>query len=290
MKKHLSVRAAIAVGMVWINVPALTLIVGGIGLAGIATSWLKTSGNLPGFWFPVAFLGSMVSGFVAGWLWWSVTVPRWKLWAYSRVRSVAKLKEAAVAAGLIWGDGGVFEKTEISSKFMRQDIFRLEGRLEYGFRPMTIDDLTMVNGWIKEPHVAEWWIDADGASEPFDESDLAEPDFNAWIVSLDSKPFAYIQDYNPHLYPGHHFFDRPEGTRGIDQIIGEPDMVGKGHGPAFIRQHIKRLFDDGAPVVVTDPHPKNARAIRAYGKAGFAAYGEIISPEWGPSLLMQCVR
>jgi aminoglycoside 6'-N-acetyltransferase len=40
----------------------------------------------------------------------------------------------------------------------------------------------------------------------------------------------------------------------------------------------------------TDPHPQNTRAIRAYEKAGFAAYGEIISPGWGPSLLMQCSK
>jgi aminoglycoside 6'-N-acetyltransferase len=290
LTQRLSVGAAVAVGMVWINVPALALILSGIGLAGMVTEWLKINAALAGFWFPVVFLGLMLSGFVAGWLWWSVMVPRWKLWAYSRVHRVAKLKDAAVAAGLIWGDGNVFEKTEIASKSMRLDIFRLEGRLKYGFRPMTADDLAMVNGWINEPHVSQWWIDAAGASEPMDESDFEQPDFNMWIVSRDEKPFAYLQDYNPHLYPGHHFFDRPEGARGIDQIIGVPDMAGKGHGPAFIRQHMERLFDDGVPVVVTDPHPQNARAIRAYKKAGFIAYGEIISPKWGPSLLMQCVR
>lgn len=160
----------------------------------------------------------------------------------------------------------------------------------YGFRSMTAEDLALVNDWIAQPHVAEWWIDASGESDPMQEDDLIEPDFNTWIVSLDGRPFAYMQDYSPHLYPGHHFFDRPDGTRGVDQIIGDPDMINRGHGSALVRQQVERLFAMGAPVVVTDPHPKNARAIRAYEKAGFVAYGEIISPEWGPSLLMQCSK
>ncbi len=160
----------------------------------------------------------------------------------------------------------------------------------YGFRAMTAADLSMVNGWTYAPHVAQWWVEADGPAGPMTEADLAEPDFNAWIVLRDDRPFAYIQDYDPHLYPGHHFSDRPQGTRGIDQFIGEPDMVGLGHGTAFIRRHVETLFGNGAPVVVTDPAPNNARAIRAYEKAGFAAYAEIVSPDYGPSLLMQCVK
>ncbi|ADU12448.1 GNAT family N-acetyltransferase [Asticcacaulis excentricus] len=159
----------------------------------------------------------------------------------------------------------------------------------YGFRRLTEADIALVNDWIARPHVAQWWIDGTGGpSEPIDADILQEPDFNTWIVSLHDRPFAYMQDYNPHLYPDHHFFDRPLGTRGIDQIIGEADMVGIGHGTAFIRQRVVQLFAEGASCIATDPHPDNTRAIRAYQKAGFAPYGEVISPEWGPSLLMEC--
>ena len=63
------------------------------------------------------------------------------------------------------------------------------------------------------------------------------------------------------------FGAQPLGTRGIDQFIGEPDMIGRGHGSAFIRAFI----DDpcGMARAVTDPDPANARAVRAYEKAGF---------------------
>ena len=39
-------------------------------------------------------------------------------------------------------------------------------------------------------------------------------------------------------------------------------------------------------MVVTDPHPTNARAIRAYEKAGFSLYGGPIDSDWGRCLLM----
>lgn len=160
----------------------------------------------------------------------------------------------------------------------------------YGFRPLTRADIAIVNDWITRPHVAEWWIDSTGGpSEPLDDDILTEPDFNTWIVGHDGRDFAYMQDYNPHLYPNHHFAARPHGTRGIDQIIGEVDMISIGHGSAFIRQRVEALFQSGVTCVATDPHPANARAIRAYEKAGFTAYREIISPEWGPSLLMECL-
>ena len=55
----------------------------------------------------------------------------------------------------------------------------------------------------------------------------------------------------------------------IDQFIGEPQLVGRGHGPAFIRLFVENLFVAGTPRVITDPHPRNSRAIRAYAKSGF---------------------
>ncbi|MEK7661050.1 MAG: hypothetical protein AAB680_03305 [Pseudomonadota bacterium] len=64
------------------------------------------------------------------WLYWSFTIPSWKLWAYSRVENVASLKVQAIENKLIWPDGHVFEKTEICNNKMRQEILRLEHRSE----------------------------------------------------------------------------------------------------------------------------------------------------------------
>ena len=62
-------------------------------------------------------------------------------------------------------------------------------------------------------------------------------------------------------------------------------MVGRGHGSAFIRAFVDRLLTAGATRVIADPDPRNARAIRAYAKAGFRPEQEVVTPD-GRALLM----
>jgi aminoglycoside 6'-N-acetyltransferase len=149
---------------------------------------------------------------------------------------------------------------------------------------MTADDLPLVRGWIATPDWAPWW----GLDDDLEEG-LADPHVRQWIVHHADQPFAYLQDYDPHAWPGHPFAFLPPGARGIDQSIGPAEMLGRGHGSAFIRAHVDRLFAEGAPAVGTDPHPNNARAIGAYRKAGFVG-GEVRHTDWGLSLLMTRYR
>jgi len=62
-------------------------------------------------------------------------------------------------------------------------------------------------------------------------------------------------------------------------------MLGCGHGSAFIRAFVEGLLSDGTPRVLTDPDPANARAVRAYEKAGFRRQREVDTPD-GRALLM----
>ena len=108
-----------------------------------------------------------------------------------------------------------------------------------------------------------------------------------WIVDLDGRPFAFAQDYDPHGWEGHPFAHLPPGSRGIDQYIGEPELLGCGHGSNFVRLHTELLFTAGAPAVGTDPHPENVVALRAYEKAGFIVASGPLETLWGKALLME---
>ena len=48
----------------------------------------------------------------------------------------------------------------------------------YIFRPMTTADLPLVQRWLPEPHVAEWWRDPEEQFE-FVSGDLDEPAMDA---------------------------------------------------------------------------------------------------------------
>ena len=153
----------------------------------------------------------------------------------------------------------------------------------YVFRPMSADDLPTVKRWLETPQVREWWHDP---AEQFDlvSGDLAHPDMTQFIVAADGREFAYLQCYNLGAWDCG-FGPQPDGTRGLDQFIGEKDMMERGHGSAFVRAFADRLLSDGTPRVVTDPDPANKRAIRAYEKAGFRRERLVETPD-GTALLM----
>jgi aminoglycoside 6'-N-acetyltransferase len=154
----------------------------------------------------------------------------------------------------------------------------------YDFRSVAPDDLPLIRRWLERPHVREWWGEP---SEQFGlvSEDLEEPAMDQYLVVLQDRPFGYLQCYVQARWPENGLGQHPRGTRGIDQFIGEPDMVGRGHGSGFIRQFVGGLLAGGAPRVLTDPDPVNERAVRAYEKAGFCKAREVDTPD-GRALLM----
>jgi aminoglycoside 6'-N-acetyltransferase len=153
----------------------------------------------------------------------------------------------------------------------------------YAFRPMGTSDLPMIRRWLEMPEVVRWWGDPDEQYELVS-GDLAHPDMDQFIVALDGRPFAYIQCYALSTW-NQGFGEQPPAARGIDQFIGEDDMIGRGHGSGFIRQFVDDRLRDGIPRIVTDPDPENVRAVRAYEKAGFARERMVDTPD-GLALLM----
>ena len=97
-KSPLSVWKAIIIGWIFVNIPAVTIILS-ILIVGIKVE--------PKVWW--LFL---IIGFILGWTWWSYTIPRWRRWAHRNGTPPDKLQKVAVATGLTWAKGSVFEKTE----------------------------------------------------------------------------------------------------------------------------------------------------------------------------------
>jgi hypothetical protein len=111
----LSVKAAINRGLLLVNGPVVVLMFG-IWILGIV---IVKDFSLPLLVAVTAF----PIGFITAWLWWSITVPKWRLWAMQNVDDLSQLQRQAVAVGLVWPRGHFFEKTEIKSvEHKRQEL------------------------------------------------------------------------------------------------------------------------------------------------------------------------
>ena len=117
----MSVTKAIVVGLLFVNGPVTILMVAPTAAMVYANRYglIQWDGN----W---QIIPAFLIGFVMAWLWWSITVPKWRLWAYTRVNDIAKLKEAAVSVRLTWPEGSQFARTEIKSKIHAQRERRLD--------------------------------------------------------------------------------------------------------------------------------------------------------------------
>jgi hypothetical protein len=104
-KETVSVQKAIRVGLLLVNLPGALLV-------GAAALPLVRGDRGPLDW---TFLWMMAAAIVVAWLWWSLAVPRWRVWAYERVDDIPALKAQAVTALLVWPDGHFLSRTEIKS-------------------------------------------------------------------------------------------------------------------------------------------------------------------------------
>jgi len=172
---------------------------------------------------------------------------------------------------------------------------------EYDFPALTEADLPLIRRWLLEPHVSRWWADPPRATYPDDELEKyrtrirGEGDPTEIFFSRHrGRPIGFIQCY-PIADDGAyaHALALAEPAAGIDLFIGEPAEIGKGHGPrliaAFLRDIVFPTY--GVDECVIGPSVKNASAIRAYEKAGFRFFKDVLVPdEPDPEHLMRIRR
>lgn len=85
-----------------------------------------------------------------------------------------------------------------------------------------------------------------------------------YVFLENARPVGFLQAYpldaaSAAIYGIAEF----NGTWGIDQFIGEANLIGKGFGTRAIKAFTRALFARGGVLrILTDPEPENARAIR----------------------------
>lgn len=106
----------------------------------LALSFFLAGYSILPFWIiPVGF----VPAILLAWLYWSLTITKWKLWAFENVRNVHELKKRAIREKLIAADDSFSAMTEIKSAADKQKW----NALQFKFKQADIfnDDLTIPN-------------------------------------------------------------------------------------------------------------------------------------------------
>jgi aminoglycoside 6'-N-acetyltransferase len=141
------------------------------------------------------------------------------------------------------------------------------------FRPLAEDDVPRVAEWLAQEHVARWWREpVEEAIEKRVTGIEGRRPTRQFTIEVDGRPIGMIQTYLVSDHPEWEEIVRVgEGVAGVDLMIGEPELIGRGLGPqvlaAFARQVV---FADPATVAcVATVEEGNRRSWRAFEKAGF---------------------
>lgn len=162
-------------------------------------------------------------------------------------------------------------------------------RKDLTFEPLKEADFPLLFEWLNSPHVAEQWDGVKSIEEvqaKYREK-LASDWQQVFIVSRSGKQFGYIQSYRATRAGANWWPGEADTTVGIDQFIGDAQLLGRGIGTSMVREFSDWLLSQpNIRKVIVDPSPTNSRAIACYRKAGFKDVGVVDTPE-GQALLME---
>jgi aminoglycoside 6'-N-acetyltransferase len=133
------------------------------------------------------------------------------------------------------------------------------------FRPIAEGDVPQLQEWLSREHVATWWRNEDATKY------LAQP-HEHFIIELDGRPIGMIQTYLVADYPEWQQVvgDEPD-LAGVDLLIGEQDLVGRGLGAGVLAQFAEEVVFErpGTIAAIATVDEQNRRSWRAFEKAGF---------------------
>ncbi|MFM2386998.1 MAG: hypothetical protein RL660_1755 [Bacteroidota bacterium] len=135
MNETVNVDEAISKGHKMVTYPAIVIVVGIIGV----TIYLGAERLIAAWGVPIGFLLSIG----LSWLWWSIMITKWRIWAFHNVRNVHELKKRAIQEKLIWADNSIFESTEIRTSTDKAKLIELQNK--FNQEDLFLDDLTIPN-------------------------------------------------------------------------------------------------------------------------------------------------
>jgi aminoglycoside 6'-N-acetyltransferase len=143
------------------------------------------------------------------------------------------------------------------------------------FRPLAEADLPRLHAWLQQPHVRRWWREGRTYEETvarYLPAIRGEEPSDHYVIVVDGRDAGMIQTYLVSDYADWDaIVGAGEGVAGIDLLLGEPDLVGRGLGArvlaAFAREVV--FARTGTHAVFATVEEANGRSLGAFANAGF---------------------
>lgn len=152
---------------------------------------------------------------------------------------------------------------------------RVSGERTVGFRPLARSDFSAVARWLEQEHVHRWWPDARDAAAieaHYGPSVEGSSPTLVFVVEIDGASVGLMQCYRLADYPDWQRAVGGNDAAGIDYLIGEPSLIGRGIGSATISAFVSVVFTIYPDIhrIVAAPQQANIPSWRALERAGFS--------------------
>jgi len=164
---------------------------------------------------------------------------------------------------------------------------------QISFTPVAPEHYALLRTWLERPHMREWWGEPETELGYIRDMVEGRDTTRPFLILSAGEPLGYIQ----YWFVGHHqnqewledhpwLAELPRDAVGVDLSIGEPEKLSGGFGSAALIAFVAMLRAEGHRTIIIDPDPGNARAVKAYEKAGFRPVPSLVG-RTGDALIMQ---
>jgi aminoglycoside 6'-N-acetyltransferase len=148
--------------------------------------------------------------------------------------------------------------------------------------------MPQLNDWLQREHVHRWWPDTSTLDETvayYAPALRGEEATEHYVIVADGRDAGVIETYLVSDYPEWEALVQVgEGVAGVDLLIGEADLIGRGLGPEILSAFLRDVVT--VPACVASVDEENRRSWRAFEKAGFRHVRDI-EEEGRPHRLMR---
>lgn len=155
-------------------------------------------------------------------------------------------------------------------------------------RPLVREDFACIVAWQSMPHVKRWWNDEVRSVRDIEQHYGAALDgserMRLWVVAVNGRPCGFLQDYRIGDHPEFALLTAKPDAIGVDYLIGDPNLVGRGAGTRILWQFLTEHVAPGHPGADTffaAPDHRNIASLRMLAKVGFTQGLWFDEPEEG---------